>query len=420
MDELLSLLSATECTTEKKLCQALGMTRAAIWKRVETLQREGYQIEAAGKRGYCLPPKPDSLLPAYIAGELSTRWVGQGNIIYEHTVSSTNALLKELTRAGAPKGSLVLCERQTQGRGRLQRSWDAAEGENLLHSLLICPSLPMEQAQLCTLAAAVAMAEAIEETSPGLRAGIKWPNDIVIGGRKCVGILSELVADADGLPSIVMGVGVNVNQRVFPDDLRHKATSLLLERLAAEGEAHLPVELLIDRRRLLVAYLSRMEEAIGMLETGGLPALLPEYTRRSVTLGARVRVIGAGRKQAQVPEQVQALGRAQVPGQAQAPGQTQDLPLWSLDPQGCAIGAEREPTQERGHAQAPGQTQGLPLRSLDPQSRATGTGADFTGIAEAVDETGALLVRDASGNLRRVLSGDVSVRGVMGYVETQV
>ena len=329
MDELLSLLSTTEYLSGEMLCQKLGMTRAAVWKRMEKLREEGYQIEGVGKRGYRLEPTPDSLLPAYVSKALETRWAGRGELFYQHSVSSTNTLLKEKARAGAPKGSLALCQLQTQGKGRLQRTWDATEGENLLHSLLLCPALPLEQAQLCTLAAAVAMAQAIEDTVPGLKAGIKWPNDIVLNGRKCVGILCELSADMDGIHFIVMGVGVNVNQRAFPAELQHKATSLALEA-GLEG--------IIDRQQLLCAYLLRMEHGMDGLEQAGLAALLPEYARRSVTLGAQVRVIGAE--------------------------------------------------------------------------------AEWLGTAEAVDETGALLVRDGLGTLRRVLSGDVSVRGVMGYVET--
>ena len=334
MDELLSLLSETEYISGEALCKTLGITRAAIWKRIEKLREEGYVIEAAGKRGYRLTPPADSLLPAYLTRELTTRWAGRGEICYQPSVTSTNTVLKELARADAPKGSLALCELQTHGKGRLGRAWDAATGENLLHSLLLRPALPIEQAQLCTLAAALAMAQAIEDTVPVLKAGIKWPNDIVLGGQKCVGILSELSADMDGIHFIVMGVGVNVNQRAFSGELTQKATSLWLEQSRLLGKDAPP----IDRRKLLCAYLSRMEQVMDQLEKSGLSALLPEYTRRSVTLGAQVRVISAAE--------------------------------------------------------------------------------EWTGTAEKLDETGALFVKDASGELRRVLSGDVSVRGVMGYVES--
>ncbi|MDD3411180.1 MAG: biotin--[acetyl-CoA-carboxylase] ligase, partial [Eubacteriales bacterium] len=207
---------------------------------------------------------------------------------------------------------------------RMKRVWEMPEaGVNLPNSLLLRPALPAEQAQLCTLAAAVAAARAIEDC--GLPARIKWPNDVVIGSRKCVGILSEMVADMDGVQFIVMGVGFNVNQRAFPEELKQKATSLLLEK----GET-------VPRGTLLLRYLSHMEEAMEQLESGGMAALMPDYLSRSVTLGSRVEVIG---------------------------------------------------TAER-----------------------------FVGQADGLDETGALLVTDDEGRRRRVLSADVSVRGVMGYV----
>lgn len=337
MDPLLSMLSETEAVSGERLCEKLGVTRAAVWKRMEKLREEGYEIVSAGKRGYRLAAKPDSLLPGYLAMGLETRWAGRGQILYQLRMTSTNTVLKALAYEGAPKGSLAVCEWQTQGKGRLGRGWDAAQGENLLHSLLLCPALPTEQAQLCTLAAAVAMAGAVEEAAPGVKAGIKWPNDLVIGGRKCAGILSEISADMDGIRFLVMGVGVNVNQKRFAGELEQKATSLWLEkqRLAREDEQQgLPVPG-IDRRILLQAYLRRMEEAVEALETQGLQGILPEYERRSVTLGAKVRVVGV---------------------------------------------------QE-----------------------------DFLGTAESLDETGALWVIEEQGKRRRVLSGDVSVRGVMGY-----
>lgn len=332
MDELLSLLSATEYLSGQQLCKALGMTRAAVWKRMEKLREEGYQISAAGKKGYRLEVIPDALLPGYVAREVTTAWAGRGDILYAKEMTSTNTVLKDAAVKGAPRGSLAVCEIQTQGKGRLQRQWDAAEGENLLQSLLLSPALPVEQAPLCTLAAAVAMAQAISDTVPGLQPGIKWPNDIVLSGRKCVGILSELFADMDGIQFIVMGVGVNVNQRRFEGELAGKATSLFLERGKLKEAGPLP----IDRRKLLCAYLYHMEQAVAALERDGMRGILPSYEKYSVTLGSRVRVVGGGE--------------------------------------------------------------------------------DFTGTAQAVDDTGALLVQEDQGPLRRVLSGDVSVRGVMGYV----
>lgn len=330
MDELLTLLSLHQPVSGEALCHQLGMTRGAIWKRMEKLRQEGYQISVCGKLGYRLEPVENNLLPGYIYQEAATRLAGRGEICYRQEMTSTNTCAKEMARAGAPNGSLAICEAQTAGRGRLQRSWETQPGQALTQSLVLRPRLPVEQAQLCTLAAAVAAAKAIEEVCPGLSPGIKWPNDIVIGSKKCVGILCELAADMDGIVYVVAGTGINVNQMTFPPDLTEKATSLLLE-LRRNDPGAAP----ICRRKLLCAYLRHMEKAMDALEKEGFAGIQADYLPLSVTLGRTVQVIS--------PEET------------------------------------------------------------------------FVGQAQSIDETGALLVLDESSSLRRVLCGDVSVRGLMGY-----
>lgn len=228
------------------------------------------------------------LLPSaqWLKDRLNTRWAGKGDVIYREEIPSTNTLLKELARAGAPAGSVAVCDFQSAGRGRLQRVWQAAAGETLPVSLLLKPRLTPEQIPLCTLGAVVAAAQAIEQVCPELKAGIKWPNDVVIGGRKCVGILCEGAFDPEGRLCVIMGVGFNGNQRVFPPELAASATSLFLEKQRQDPDAE-PVIL----RELLTAFLEAAEKAADRLEEGGLPAILPEYRARSVTIGSAVRVI---------------------------------------------------------------------------------------------------------------------------------
>ena len=228
------------------------------------------------------------LLPSaqWLKDRLNTRWAGKGDVIYREEIPSTNTLLKELARAGAPAGSVAVCDFQSAGRGRLQRVWQAVAGETLPVSLLLKPRLTPEQIPLCTLGAAVAAAQAIEQICPELKAGIKWPNDVVIGGRKCVGILCEGAFDPEGRLCVIMGVGFNGNQRVFPPELAASATSLFLEKQRQNPDAE-PVIL----RELLTAFLEAAEKAADRLEEGGLPAILPEYRARSVTIGSAVRVI---------------------------------------------------------------------------------------------------------------------------------
>lgn len=228
------------------------------------------------------------LLPSaqWLKERLNTRWAGKGDVIYREEIPSTNTLLKELAREGAPAGSVAVCDFQSAGRGRLQRVWQAAAGETLPVSLLLKPRLTPEQISLCTLGAAVAAAQAIEQVCPELKAGIKWPNDVVLSGRKCVGILCEGAFDPEGRLCVIMGVGFNGNQRVFPPELAASATSLFLEKQRQDPDAE-PVIL----RELLTAFLEAAEKAADRLEEGGLPAILPEYRARSVTIGSAVRVI---------------------------------------------------------------------------------------------------------------------------------
>lgn len=330
MDELLTLLSLHQPVSGENLCHQLGMTRGAVWKRMEKLRQEGYQISACGKLGYRLDPVENSLLPGYIYQEAGTCWAGRGEIDYAQEMTSTNTRAKEMARAGAPNGSLAVCDAQTAGRGRLQRSWETQPGQALTQSLVLRPHLPVEQAQLCTLAAAVAAAKAIQEICPSLNPGIKWPNDIVIGSKKCVGILCELAADMDGIVYVVAGTGINVNQLTFPPELCEKATSLLLEL-----RRNAPDAAPICRRRLLCAYLRHMEKAMDALQREGFRGIQADYLPLSVTLGQMVQVIS--------PEET------------------------------------------------------------------------FVGQAQSIDETGALMVQDEYSSHRRVLCGDVSVRGLMGY-----
>lgn len=331
MDQLLYMLSTTEYISGETLCQELQMTRGAIWKRMEKLRAKGYQIASAGKKGYLLEPARDSLLPGYILHDLQTRWAGRGEISYEREITSTNTYAKDMAYRGAPHGSLAICHIQTAGKGRLSRGWDTPDGDALTQSMVLRPSLMAEQASLVTLAAAVAVAQAVCDVCPSLTPGIKWPNDVVLNGKKFVGILCELSADMDGIQFIIPGVGINVNQQSFAPELMEKATSMLLEARKAD-----PTTQPFCRRKLLCAYLKRMEETIEALEKEGLDGIMEEYLSHSVTIGRQVRVIGVS--------------------------------------------------------------------------------SEFIGRAKALDPTGALIVTDEKGEDRRVLSGDVSVRGLMGYV----
>lgn len=225
--------------------------------------------------------------PEWLSSRLRTRWAGRGEIDYAPELPSTNARLKEMARSGAPAGSVSVCDFQSAGRGRLQRQWTTSAGESLPVSLLLKPRLAAEELPLCTLAAALAAAEAVEAVCPSLRPGIKWPNDVVLDGRKCVGILCEGATDPEGRFCVVVGAGFNVNQLVFPEELRSVAVSLWTESRKQNEEAP-PVSL----RELLLAFLAAAERVADEGEKNGFSSLLPVYRERCVTLGRRVRVTG--------------------------------------------------------------------------------------------------------------------------------
>jgi BirA family biotin operon repressor/biotin-[acetyl-CoA-carboxylase] ligase len=196
---------------------------------------------------------------------------------------STNAEAAAWAREGAPEGALVIAEHQTAGRGRLGRTWDDAPGQNLLFSLVLRPSLPPHRLGLITLAGGVAVAEAVAEWTAPVAPRIKWPNDVLLGGRKCCGMLLESSLGADGF--VVLGIGLNVNQDVFPPPLEERATSLRLET----GR-------LIPRVALLTAVLARLEHWTARLAAGADAALHEAFVARMIGLGepAAVRLAGGG------------------------------------------------------------------------------------------------------------------------------
>ncbi|MBQ8201149.1 MAG: biotin--[Clostridia bacterium] len=264
----------------------------------------------------------DSISPVLWQPLLATKHLGRAVNHCEHTLSSTNTVLKDMARQGAPHGSVCLCECQTSGRGRLDRQWSSPDGQGVWISVLLRPRLSPEQLPLITFCTAMAMAQAIRDCC-GVDARIKWPNDLVLQGRKVCGILLEMVITPEGI-AVIAGTGLNVHHGAYPPELADRA--IALDELCTPPQ----------RAKIIASYLCALEKAIEALEQDGFPGIETDYRLQSCTLGSQVHVLA--------------------------------------------------------------------------------TDSSFTGIAEAIDESGALLVRMQDGQLRRVLAGDVSVRGVMGYV----
>jgi BirA family biotin operon repressor/biotin-[acetyl-CoA-carboxylase] ligase len=205
-----------------------GVSRAQVWKHVETLRARGYTIDADPGDGYRLGKIPDRLYPDEIQTGLETRWLAQ-EIEYFEEVDSTNRVALELARAGAIHGTTIVAESQNAGRGRLGRSFFSPPGTNLYTSIILRPEITTASAPTWILAAAVGVAKAIEATvGKPEEVAIKWPNDVLLGGLKTSGILMELAAEATRVSFLVLGIGVNLNvdRNDFPDEFRNRATSL--------------------------------------------------------------------------------------------------------------------------------------------------------------------------------------------------
>jgi BirA family biotin operon repressor/biotin-[acetyl-CoA-carboxylase] ligase len=230
-DEILRLLRERggEFVSGEQLRHALGVSRTAVWKQVRQLRELGYAIEAVTARGYRLQAAPDLLLPAEIAGALGTRRLGR-EVVYFAETDSTNLRIRELGEAGAGEGTVVVADRQSAGRGRLGRRWESPPGVNLYASVLLRPPIHPRHASQLTFLSAAAVARAVAEAS-GLRPTVKWPNDVLLRGKKVAGLLNEMEAETEGVHFVVLGIGVNLNMRAeqFPADLRYPATSVGIE-----------------------------------------------------------------------------------------------------------------------------------------------------------------------------------------------
>jgi BirA family biotin operon repressor/biotin-[acetyl-CoA-carboxylase] ligase len=260
------------------MCQACGVSRTAIRKHIKDLQDAGYQIEAVRNKGYRLLASPDLVTAVEIREGLSTMVLGQ-NIVFRESIDSTNNLAQQLAGNGAPEGTLVIADEQTSGRGRRGRSWFSPPHSGVWMSLILRPQLPPAHAAQITLVAAVALARALTRVT-GEKAGIKWPNDILFGKKKCCGILTEMHAESDQIHHLVVGIGINVNvpAEEFPEELSEIATSLQ----AVKGTP-------IPRAEVVRAVLGEFEPLYRRYcDEGGFGSIREDWKAQSITLGREV------------------------------------------------------------------------------------------------------------------------------------
>jgi BirA family biotin operon repressor/biotin-[acetyl-CoA-carboxylase] ligase len=262
------------------LSHELGITRAAIWARIEELRSLGYVIEASPHNGYRLVEVPDVLHADDLLSLLKkNRVIGRELQVFQET-TSTNDVIERLAGDGVREGTVVFAEKQTRGRGRLGRKWISPAGKGLWFSVLLRPALLPQAATQLTVAAATSLVRAIEQTT-SLTADIKWPNDILINGRKTAGVLTELSAELDRIHYIVLGIGVDVNLNEFdlPPDIRKLATSLKLE-------AHREIR----RADLAAAILRELDHDYQRICRGDFQSVCHEWQERCITLGKMVKI----------------------------------------------------------------------------------------------------------------------------------
>ncbi|MBL0224960.1 MAG: biotin--[acetyl-CoA-carboxylase] ligase [Geobacteraceae bacterium] len=265
------------------ISRELKVSRTAVWKHINALRAAGYIVEAIPSRGYHLHASPDILSLDEVRGKLHTSCIGRQMVCNPETVSS-NADAFRLAEAGAEEGTTVIADAQSGGKGRRGRIWSSPAGVNLYCSVVLRPSILPHEAPQLTFLSAVAVARAIEG-STALKPEIKWPNDVLIAGRKVAGLLNEMSAETDGINFVILGIGVNLNMTSaqFPADLRTPATSLLLE----SGRP-------VNRAQFAATMLGELDHLYADFLACGFGPVRDEWQRRCNANGREVVVSDAG------------------------------------------------------------------------------------------------------------------------------
>ncbi len=270
------------------IAQALGVSRTAVWKHINELKEDGYEIESLARKGYRLYSSPDLLLPEEISNGLDTEIIGKKIIHYDEIPSTNNAAKLLASQGDFQDGTLIVSEGQSTGRGRMDRVFFSPKYKGIWATVLLKPNFLPAEASKCTLMAAVSVAKAME--SFGLKGGIKWPNDLldIKTGRKLTGILTEMNAEMDHINYLVIGTGINVNidEEEFPEEIREKATSMSV--MAGHP---------IDRVKFFQAYLKALDECWRNVLEKGFGPVIQEWRKYNITLGQMVDVIGITTKE---------------------------------------------------------------------------------------------------------------------------
>ena len=282
-EELLSLLiNADRPISGEAMSEKLGVSRTAVWKAIEELRAEGYEISSAPRRGYSLKSSPDVLSEAEIRNKIRDCSKLGSSIMILDEVDSTNTECKRQANAGAAEGLVVTSEYQSGGRGRRGHGFLSPKGKGIYLSVLLRPELPPQETVGITAWIAVAMCDAVEEAY-GVRPGIKWTNDLVLGGRKLCGILTEMEVEAESraLRFLIPGIGINCNHQPedFSEDIRDFAGSIAMHLGHPVHRADLVASMIRALDRMYAAFPEGKQE------------YLEKYRKDCVTIGRDVKLI---------------------------------------------------------------------------------------------------------------------------------
>lgn len=268
-----------EYVSGEEISRRLGISRTAVWKQINKLREEGYEFEAVSRKGYRILHQPDKLnLPAILSALQGCVYGQQVKLL--DTTTSTQEEIRVWAEQGASEGALVIAEEQQLGRGRQGRKWISPPGKGIWMSLLLKPNLPLADASRLTLLSAVAVCRALRQVT-GINVGIKWPNDLLVDGKKVCGILVESVGEDGKIRYCVVGIGIDVNldQSDYPDELLQVASSLKLEGKQS-----------YDRAQIIGAVFKEMELLMKCFMEEGFSTIANLWEALSVTLGRTITV----------------------------------------------------------------------------------------------------------------------------------
>lgn len=269
------LINADDYVSGQDISNRLGVSRQSISKSVKALKDKGYIINSVTNKGYLLVSAPNYLNEQSIKKYLRTAVIGK-NLVVLDTVGSTNDYLKSEGNNGCANGTVVAAREQTKGKGRLGRSWQANKDDCVMFSFLLRPNIAPQEVSGITPLAGLAVCKAIRAYT-GLDCKIKWPNDIIVGSKKLVGILTEMSAEFDGVEYIVTGIGINAEHTCFPEEIAHKATSIFLET-----GVH------IDKNEFLACVINQLEDEFVKNDMRLSETAIKEYTALCATIGRNV------------------------------------------------------------------------------------------------------------------------------------